>query len=431
MSKGKILRGLVAGLVVVVLLAGIFSIAKRLTGSTTADQPKKQESGKTVKNSGKSTKKGKADEDTEAADNSKPMTSLTVKAPQTYIREGDTMKLKVVYEPADATNTKLKWSCSEKGLVDVSEDGTLTPAEGSGKNTVTVTAEATDGSDLKQSCELRIYPAIDPTKPMIAITFDDGPNPSTTNAMLDALEENYARATFFCLGNHAEDYPDVVKREYELGMEVGTHTYAHKNIAAESEGVIDEEISKGVKSIEKAIGVKPTLMRPPYGGYASNGKVDPRILATAKEYGLCCINWSVDTLDWKGKDPDFTYQAVMKAGDGDIVLLHDIHSYNVKAVERFVPDLIEEGYQLVTVTELYETFHELNKGYYDDKKNDLDLLKPGTIHNSPWPRAKDEDKVESTDDEGSSNTEKKSEKKSSNSSSDSEESGTIDFDSLD
>jgi peptidoglycan/xylan/chitin deacetylase (PgdA/CDA1 family) len=390
MKKGKIIQYIVAILVVFVLLCGIFSIVRRITGKNTTENVAETNNGKSSKTKDKEGKKAEAEEDTEAeADNSTPITKLKVTAPKAYIREGNSMDLEIKYKPADASNPKLKWSCSEKGLVSVSEDGKLTAEAGSGKNKVTVTAKTTDGSNIEESFELRILPAIDPSKPMVAITFDDGPNPSTTNTMLDVLEENYALATFFCLGTAAEKYPEVVQREYELGMEVGTHTYAHKDIANSSEAVIDEEISKGVKTIEDAIGVKPTLMRPPYGGYPKgSGKMDPRILATAKQYGLSCINWSVDTEDWRGKSPDFTYQAVMKVEDGDIVLLHDIHQYNVDAVKRFVPDLMEQGFQLLTVSELYETFHELNESNPNISKevNDMDILEPGTKHMRPEKR---------------------------------------------
>ncbi len=356
MKKGKILQYLLVAFVVIILLCGIFSIIKRLTGTSSTDTLTKKE-----KNS-----KGSEVSKEEKADNSKPMTSLTITAPQGYLRVGETMQLEIKYEPADATNTKLKWSCSEEDMVSVSEDGVLTPDEDSGKNTVTVTAKSTDGSKLKQSFELRILPEIDPSKPMVAITFDDGPNPDTTNTMLDALEENYAKATFFCLGSQTESNPEVVKREYELGMEVGTHTYAHKNIAAASEAVIEEEISKGVGAIKDAIGTEPVLMRTPYGGYGSDGKIEPRVLAAAKNHNLCCVNWSLDTEDWRTKNADATYQMVMKATDGDVVLLHDIHEYNVAAVQRFVPDLIDQGFQLVTVSELYAARGE--------------SLDPGTIH---------------------------------------------------
>ncbi|MBQ9155596.1 MAG: polysaccharide deacetylase family protein [Eubacterium sp.] len=353
MKKGKIVQYIVAVVVVLVLLCGIFTILRRLTGTSSTD---------TI--SGKENKKKAAEATTEKkVDNSRPMTSLTITAPQGYIRVGETMQLDIKYEPADASNTDFKWTTSggdDEDLVEVSSDGVLTPAEDSEKNTVTVTAEATDGSGLSQSFELRILPEIDPSKPMVAITFDDGPYPDTTNVMLDALEENYAKATFFCLGQNVNYYPETVQREYDLGMEVGTHTYSHVQLTTLSASALDQEISKAVEANKSVLGVAPTLMRPPYGS------ADKTVLNAVGKYGLCCINWSLDTEDWKTKNADATYQMVMKATDGDVVLLHDIHEYNVAAVQRFVPDLMEEGFQLVTVSELYKYRGE--------------TLDPGTIH---------------------------------------------------
>lgn len=334
-------------IVVIILLCGVFSIVKRLTGtSSTGDLS--------------GNKAGQEETTEKKADNSVPMTKLTVTAPQTNIRVGETMKLDIAHQPKNATNTELKWSCSEKGLVKISADGTLTPSAKSGKHTVKITAEATDGSDLTASFTLRIYPEIDPSKPMVAITFDDGPNPDTTEIMLDALEENYAKATFFCLGQNAGYYPETVKREQELGMEVGTHTYTHQQLTKLSSAALTEEMRKSVDAIQAASGVTPVLMRPPYGA------VNSTVLAEAKKHGLCAVNWSLDTEDWKTKNADDTYRMVMTATDGDVVLLHDIHEYNVAAVQRFVPDLIAEGFQLVTVSELYEARGE--------------TLDPGTIH---------------------------------------------------
>lgn len=347
MKKGKIVQLVVSVLIVIVLACGIFAIAKRLTGTSSTD---KLESDSQIEEATTEEKK----------DNSVPMTKLTVTAPQGNIRVGETMKLDIQYEPADATNTELKWTCSEEGLVDVSEDGVLTPAENSEKHTVKVTGTATDGSGLTAEFDLRIYPEIDPSKPMVAITFDDGPYPDTTTPMLDALEENYAKATFLCLGQNVEAYPEVVQREYDLGLEVGTHTYSHKQLSALSADAVNEEINLAVEANKNAIGVAPSLMRPPYG--ASNDTV----LAAAKEHGLCCINWSLDTEDWRTKNADATYAKVMTATDGDVVLLHDIHEYNVAAVQRFVPDLIAQGFQLVTVSELYQYRGE--------------TLDPGTMH---------------------------------------------------
>lgn len=350
-KKSGAVKMIAAVVVVVILLCGIFAIMKNLTSSASADNKE----GNKGSNSAKATEAS-----TEAPDNSVPMTDLKVTAPATAIRVGQTMQLKISHEPSNATNTKLKWTCSEEGMVTVTKDGVLKPGKNAGKNTVKVTATATDGSKLSASFDLRIYPAIDPSKPMVAITFDDGPNPETTTPMLDALEENYAKATFFCLGQNAEYYPETVQREYNLGMEVGTHTYSHVVLTNLSASALDSEISKSVDAINKAIGVKPTLMRPPYGA------VNKTVLSAVGGYNLCCMNWSLDTEDWKTKNADATYNEVMKAQDGDVVLLHDIHEYNVDAVKRFVPDLIAEGFQLVTVPELYEARGE--------------TLDPGTVH---------------------------------------------------
>lgn len=349
-KKFKMIRNIVSIFVVVVLLFGIFAIVRNLTATASTDKLSK-----TKKNT-----KTMAEVSTEKADNSVPMTELTVSAPKTSVRVGEEMQLAISHKPENATNTKLKWKCSKGGMVTITKDGILKPTKKSGKNTVTVKAYATDGSKLSTSFQLRIYPAIDPSKPMVAITFDDGPNPDTTNIMLDALEQNYAKATFFCLGQNAGYYPETVKREFDLGMEVATHTYSHVQLTTLSNEKLQEEIDKSMDAIKKATGISPTLLRPPYGA------VNKSVLSVVGENKLCCVNWSLDTEDWKTKNANATYNMVMKATDGDVVLLHDIHEYNVDAVKRFVPDLIAQGFQLVTVPELYAARGE--------------TLESGTIH---------------------------------------------------
>ena len=348
-KKTKRVQYIISIIVAVILIVGVVSIAKNIISPSSANQK-----------DGEKKAEKQAEASTEKVDNSIPITKLTVSAPETTIRVGETMKLQIKHEPEDATNTKLKWTCSKDGMVSVTEDGTLKPSKNSGKNTVKVTATTTDGSNLSQSFDLRIYSAIDPSKPMVAITFDDGPGKETTDAMLDALEENYAKATFFCLGQNAKYYPEVVQREANLGMEVGTHTYSHVQLTTLSSSKLQKEIEDSVSAIEDAIGTKPTLLRPPYGA------VNKTVLSTVGANHLCCVNWSLDTEDWKTKNADATYNMVMKATDGDVVLLHDIHEYNVDAVKRFVPDLIAEGFQLVTVPEMYAARGE--------------TLEEGTIH---------------------------------------------------
>ncbi len=198
---------------------------------------------------------------------------------------------------------------------------------------------------------------IDPTKPMVALTYDDGPNATTTNKILDILEKNNAVATFFELGNLVERYPDVVKREEALGCEVGNHSYAHKNLNTLSKAQIQADMQKSENAFINAIGHKTKLFRPPYGN--ANATVRATI-----EYPL--INWDVDTLDWKSRNADKVIAHIRSFQnlDGNIILMHSIYNSTVKATEVIVPELISKGYQLVTVSELarYKGFDTLSNG---------------------------------------------------------------------
>lgn len=183
------------------------------------------------------------------------------------------------------------------------------------------------------------------SKKMVALTFDDGPNPSSTNRILDTLVKYNVKATFFDLGALANSYPDVVKREEQVGCEVGSHTYSHYNLNNLTvDGVIDE-INKSKKAFENALGHDVSLVRPPYGN--ANETVKANI-----PYPI--INWNVDTLDWKSKNKDAIVAEVRKIGnlDGKIVLMHSIYETTADAVEVIVPELINQGYELVTVSEL-------------------------------------------------------------------------------
>ena len=191
---------------------------------------------------------------------------------------------------------------------------------------------------------------------MVALTFDDGPNPSSSGRILDTLEKYQAVATFFDLGKLALAYPDVVKREETLGCEVGTHTYDHPNLNNLSAGAIEEQINNSKNAFISVLGHDVELMRPPYGNAND-------LVKSIVPYPL--INWNVDTLDWKTKNKDAIVNEVRKIGnlDGKIILMHSIYSTTADAVEIIVPELINEGYQLVTVSELaYYKGSELTAG---------------------------------------------------------------------
>lgn len=188
---------------------------------------------------------------------------------------------------------------------------------------------------------------IDAGKPMVALTFDDGPNPKNTNAILDTLEEYGVTATFFDLGSLAERYPAVVQRELALGCEVGSHSYNHKNFHKLSNAEIANDVKATSQAFQKAIGQEPTLFRPPYGN--TNQRINGQI-------PLPVVLWSVDTLDWKSRNATSVMAAVKKSGnlDGKVILMHGIYESSAEATALLVPYLLEEGYQLVTVSQLIE-----------------------------------------------------------------------------
>lgn len=184
---------------------------------------------------------------------------------------------------------------------------------------------------------------IDPTKPMVALTFDDGPS-LYTPAILDALEQYEARATFFEVGNRINLYKDTVLRIDQMGCEIGNHSYDHALLGNASVSKIRSEISQTDARIKAITGTAPTLMRPPYGSIGS------RLRQNA---GKPMILWSIDTLDWKSRNADKVYQSVMShVSDGDIILMHDLYSSTRDAAKRMIPELQKRGYQLVTVSEL-------------------------------------------------------------------------------
>ena len=186
---------------------------------------------------------------------------------------------------------------------------------------------------------------IDKNKKMVALTYDDGPSIYTPR-VLKTLKENNSVATFFVVGNRVPMYSDTVKKAYDMGCEIGNHTYEHKSLPNLSETEVKRQISKTNKEVKKAIGEKPVIMRPTGGATNTNIK---------KWVGMPSIIWSVDTLDWKTRNADSTRRAVLnRVKDGDIVLMHDLYSATATASETIIPELVRRGYQLVTVSELAE-----------------------------------------------------------------------------
>lgn len=183
----------------------------------------------------------------------------------------------------------------------------------------------------------------DPGKPMIALTFDDGPNRESSQIVLDTLNKNGVKATFFMVGKMAAAHPDMVKKIADSGHELGNHSWDHPILPKLTNDGVASQLGRTDDAVKAGAGRAPTVFRPPYGA------VDQKVRSITKSP---TILWSVDTLDWKTRNAEKTYQSIMTAKDGDIVLMHDIHAPTAEAVVRAVPELVKKGYQLVTVSEL-------------------------------------------------------------------------------
>ena len=203
---------------------------------------------------------------------------------------------------------------------------------------------------------------LDPDKPMIALTFDDGPHYQQTRRLLEILEQYNAKSTFFVLGDRShftESNKKTVTLVAEAGHEIASHTYSHKDLKTLSKEAVISEVVKARDNLYALTGEYPTYIRPPYGGYNN----------LVKEYAYApLINWDLDSKDWSFRDVDKIVEHVLKEVENrNIILMHDIHWFTVDAVERLLPELAAQGYQFVTVSELfyYNNVEKVNgKVYY-------------------------------------------------------------------
>lgn len=187
---------------------------------------------------------------------------------------------------------------------------------------------------------------IDPSKPMIAFTFDDGPSPANTQKILDALAKVGGRATFFELGYLMENYPDTVRAITQQGSEVANHSYDHDWLTEKSVEAAVEDIQSVNDIFFSLTGNEINLVRPPYGAYNT---------ALTNAFSEKIVMWDVDTRDWESRDVDSIVSMTKKyAYDGAIVLFHDIYSTTATAAVELIEYYDSLGYQFVTVSELYE-----------------------------------------------------------------------------
>lgn len=185
--------------------------------------------------------------------------------------------------------------------------------------------------------------SVDPNKPMACLTWDDGPADYTKD-ILDALEEVGGRGTFFVVGQRVEIYEESMNRAVGMGCEIANHTWEHAYLdTLDAAGIVDQ-ITRTNDIVEQVTGVRPTLMRP------TGGRVTDTVQANV---GMPMIYWSLDTEDWATQSTSSTVNRIMNnVQDGDIILMHDLYGATAEASKQVIKQLTEQGYQLVTVSEM-------------------------------------------------------------------------------
>lgn len=226
-------------------------------------------------------------------------------------------------------------------------------------------ASGDSGSDQKQAEEAEAQPAanesnqaggrqIDPGKPMVALTFDDGPYAPVGNQIMDCLAQYGAKATFYVVGNRCRTYQTEMQRMVAEGHEIGNHTYEHKYLNKLNTAQIRQQIDKGADAIEAVCGVRPATVRLP------GGNKNATVLAAVQEP---IILWNLDTQDWKTRNTGQTVSKVLNnVKDGDIILMHELYGATGNAVLQIVPELTRRGFQMVTVSEMAQYRGGLQNG---------------------------------------------------------------------
>ncbi|MBQ9140976.1 MAG: polysaccharide deacetylase family protein [Lachnospiraceae bacterium] len=178
----------------------------------------------------------------------------------------------------------------------------------------------------------------------IALTFDDGPHPYYTEQLLDGLKERDVVVTFFVTGEHAVLHPDVIKRMQEEGHLIGNHTYSHIQLRSDNREAFKKELVKTNEVLKEITGEDIIYVRPPYGSWDKSFE---------KDLDMIPVLWTVDPLDWCSDDVHCVVTKVTeKVEENDIVLMHDYYDSTVTAALKIVDELLEEGYEFVTVEEI-------------------------------------------------------------------------------
>lgn len=285
---------------------------------------------------------------------------------QRKIRRGNTRKRKIVTGIALGAVILLVLSLSIAKIYSMVTSG---KQGGSGQGAVGgIPASASQASVSTGTVEAAVVSASTPApvarEKAVALTFDDGPSRANTGTILDVLKKYGAHATFFVLGDRARVDGDILQMELAAGCEIGSHSWDHPQLSKIKWSSVKNQIKKTDQIVKKlANGYKITMLRPPYGAISDTMR---------KKLKKPMILWSLDTLDWKYRNAKKVFRKVKKeVKNGDIILMHDIHEETAEAIKLVVPWLQEQGYDILTVSELAARNGkslEAGKAYCDGKK---------------------------------------------------------------
>lgn len=181
--------------------------------------------------------------------------------------------------------------------------------------------------------------------PLIALTFDDGPNEDYTSQLLDVLAKHDVKASFFVMGAYVDEHPDVAKRIVEEGHVIANHTYNHHDLSAISDEEVLTQFEWTQDSIEDATGVIPDTYRLPFG---AGGK---RVIDLVPH--MTSVLWNVDSMDWESQDVDVIYDTILNhLQHHTLLLMHDTHQATPDTIDRLIPELKDRGYSFVMPEEL-------------------------------------------------------------------------------
>lgn len=189
--------------------------------------------------------------------------------------------------------------------------------------------------------------SVETTEKQVAISFDSAWGAEKTQGILDILKEYDVSATFFLVGFWVDNYPDKVEAINNAGIEIGSHSNTHPDMAKLSREKIQDELEQSVNKIEKITNKKVKLFRPPYGSYNND------LISACESMELIPIQWDVDTLDWKGlSGAEMASRVMSKVKDGSIILMHN-NSDNILDGLRMILDRLKlKDYKVTSVGEL-------------------------------------------------------------------------------